>query len=82
MRLVEQETGRLLGTVDQSSAHGTAHAGAVYLHQGETYLVLSLDLADNVAVVVRRAVVLHLGPELTDIAITDERDHVLWATPR
>ena len=51
MRLVEQETGRLLGTVDQSSAHGTAHAGAVYLHQGETYLVLSLDLDDNVAVV-------------------------------
>ena len=53
MRLVEQETGRLLGTVDQSSAHGTAHAGACTSTEGETYLVLSLDLADNVAVVVK-----------------------------
>ncbi len=39
-------TGRLLGTVDQGSAHGTVHEGAVYLHQGETYLVETLDLDD------------------------------------
>ena len=44
------ETGRLLGTVDQGSAHGTVHTGAVYLHQGETYLVADLDLDENVAV--------------------------------
>ena len=83
VRLVEQDTGRLLGTVDQSSAHGTAHAGAVYLHQGETYLVLSLDLADNVAVVVRDEPSYSTSArELTDIAVTGERDHVLWGDAR
>jgi DEAD/DEAH box helicase domain-containing protein len=51
VRLVEAGTGRLLGTVDRSSAHSQAHTGAVYLHQGETYLVESLDLEDSVALV-------------------------------
>jgi DEAD/DEAH box helicase domain-containing protein len=47
--LVETATGRLLGTVDGGAAHVSVHAGAVYVHQGETYLVDSLDLTDQVA---------------------------------
>jgi DEAD/DEAH box helicase domain-containing protein len=47
--LVEEGTGRLLGTVDAAAAHATVHAGAVYVHQGETYLVASLDLDEQVA---------------------------------
>ena len=47
--LVEEGTGRLLGTVDGAAAHATVHEGAVYVHQGETYLVSSLDLAEQVA---------------------------------
>lgn len=53
IRLVEFDTGRLLGTVDASSAYSQAHAGAVYVHQGETYLVRALDLADGVALIER-----------------------------
>lgn len=49
--LVEQPTGRLLGTVDGFAAHRSAHPGAVYLHQGETYLVEDLDLEAGVALV-------------------------------
>ena len=49
MRIVEETTGRLIGTVDEPSAHVLAHAGAVYPHQGEMYLVSKLDLADGVA---------------------------------
>ena len=51
VRLVEEATGRLIGTMDEPSAHRYAHDGAVYLHQGESYLVSSLDLADRVALV-------------------------------
>ena len=51
--LVEEGTGRLLGTVDGAAAHATVHAGAVYVHQGETYLVSELDLEDQVARVAR-----------------------------
>ena len=49
MRVVEEGTGRLLGTVDAAAAHATVHDGAVYLHQGTTHVVSRLDLADSVA---------------------------------
>jgi DEAD/DEAH box helicase domain-containing protein len=51
VRVVEEATGRLIGTMDEPSAHRYVHDGAVYLHQGESYLVRSLDLADAVALV-------------------------------
>ncbi|SEG94527.1 DEAD/DEAH box helicase domain-containing protein [Actinacidiphila yanglinensis] len=53
IQVVEEGTGRLLGTVDASSAHTTVHEGAVHLHQGRTYLVRHLDLGDSVALVER-----------------------------
>jgi DEAD/DEAH box helicase domain-containing protein len=49
VRIVEAATGRLIGTVDEPSAHVLAHAGAVYQHQGDLYLIASLDLAEGVA---------------------------------
>ncbi len=49
--VVEGATGRLLGTVDHGSSHAMLHAGAVYLHQGASYLVDDLDLEDAVALV-------------------------------
>ncbi|WP_242625303.1 DEAD/DEAH box helicase [Krasilnikovia cinnamomea] len=49
--VVESATGRLLGTVDPGSAHVQLHTGAVYLHQGVSYLVDRLDLDDAVALV-------------------------------
>jgi DEAD/DEAH box helicase domain-containing protein len=51
VRLVESVTGRLLGTVDHSSAHSQAHTGAVYLHQGESYVVEALDHDEVLALV-------------------------------
>jgi DEAD/DEAH box helicase domain-containing protein len=51
VRVVEEATGRLVGTVDEPSAQLLVHDGAVYLHQGDSYLVSRLDLADRVALV-------------------------------
>jgi len=51
VRIVEAATGRLVGTVDEPSAHVQVHAGAVYPHQGEMYLVTQLDLEEYVALV-------------------------------
>ncbi|MFI1764584.1 DEAD/DEAH box helicase [Streptomyces sp. NPDC020800] len=51
VQVVEEGTGRLLGTVDAAAAHSTVHEGAVHLHQGRTYLVRSLDLEASVALV-------------------------------
>ncbi|MBC7290250.1 MAG: DEAD/DEAH box helicase, partial [Actinotalea sp.] len=51
VRVVEAATGRLLGTVDAGSADATVHPGAVYVHQGATFLVEELDLEQAVAMV-------------------------------
>lgn len=56
VQVVEAPTGRLLGTVDAGSADGQVHDGAVYVHQGTTFVVDHLDLTDRVALVVRRDV--------------------------
>jgi DEAD/DEAH box helicase domain-containing protein len=49
VRLVEQGTGTVIGTVDAARAPATVHAGAVYLHQGGTWVVTDLDLEGGVA---------------------------------
>ena len=51
VRVVESDTGRVLGTVDAWASHSTVHPGAVYLHQGVSYVVDALDLDDAVALV-------------------------------
>jgi DEAD/DEAH box helicase domain-containing protein len=51
--IVEAGTGALLGTVDESRAFLQVHAGAIYLHQGEQYEVVDLDLDRHVALVRR-----------------------------
>lgn len=56
VRVVEDGTGRLLGTVDRTSAASTLHMGAVYVHQGVTHLVTALDLDDAVASVVEQVI--------------------------
>jgi DEAD/DEAH box helicase domain-containing protein len=49
--VIESATGRLLGTVDAGSSHVQVHEGAVYLHQGVSYVVDRLDLGDASAIV-------------------------------
>lgn len=56
VRVVESVTGRLLGTVDAASADSTVHDGAVYVHQGASFVVDELRLEDGVALVTRRDV--------------------------
>lgn len=50
--IIERETGRVVGTVDENRADVAVHPGAVYLHQGETFVVDELDRADLRASVV------------------------------
>jgi DEAD/DEAH box helicase domain-containing protein len=51
VKICEASTGRLLGTVDVGSSHTTVHDGAVYLHQGDSYVVRQLDLQESIALV-------------------------------
>ena len=49
--IVEERTGAVLGTMEQSRVFRQAHAGAVYLHLGESYLVRRLDLDEHLVLV-------------------------------
>src|SRR5699024_3635382 len=49
--VVHREPGRMLGTEDAVRACARVHPGAVYLHQGQTYVVAELNLDDGVALV-------------------------------
>lgn len=54
VQVVEEGTGRLLGTVDAAAAHATVHEGAVYVHQGVSHLVSAYDIEGAVALVEER----------------------------
>jgi len=79
VRVVEEATGRLVGTMDEPSAHRFVHDGAVYLHQGESYLVGKLDLDDRVALVeCRDPGYSTQARDVTDIDAMAEHRRVRW----
>jgi DEAD/DEAH box helicase domain-containing protein len=47
--VVDMSTGSLMETVESSVAFFQVHPGAIYLHQGESYLITRLDLTNRVA---------------------------------
>jgi DEAD/DEAH box helicase domain-containing protein len=51
LRIADHRTGRVLGTIDDARSHTAVHPGAVYVHQGETYVVVTLDLDEGCALV-------------------------------
>lgn len=75
VQIVERGTGELIGTVDEPAADTTLHEGAVYLHQGDTFLVESLDLADATALVRRcRPDYVTFARQVTGIRVLDVGD--------
>ena len=49
--VIDTATGSVLGLVELERAFSTVHEGAVYLHLGESYRVLELDLTTRTALV-------------------------------
>jgi DEAD/DEAH box helicase domain-containing protein len=49
--IVDASTGAVLGLVERERAYSTVHEGAIYLHLGESYRVLGLDLDGRAALV-------------------------------
>jgi DEAD/DEAH box helicase domain-containing protein len=77
--VVEQATGRLVGTVDEPSAQLMVHDGAVYLHQGDSYLVSRLDLADRAALVEPGDPgYTTTARDVTEIEVRDVLRHMTW----
>jgi DEAD/DEAH box helicase domain-containing protein len=66
--------GLVIGTVEEAQAFQTVHPGAIYLHQGETYLVKDLDVKARIARVVPEELNYYTEPrEMTQITILAEK---------
>ena len=71
--ILEAGTGRLLGSAGVGQAPASVHPGAVYLHQGESYVVDSLDFEDGIAFVHSEDPgYTTFARELTDITVTGQ----------
>lgn len=69
--IIEADTGRLLGSTDVGRAPASVHPGAVYLHQGESYVVDSLDTEEGIAFVhAEDPGYATFAREITDIVVT------------
>ena len=68
--LIESGSGRLLETVEEANAFFQLHPGAVYLHQGEPYLVTELNLTARTAFAVPSGVPYYTQTkDITEISI-------------
>lgn len=77
--ILEAGTGRMLGNTEAGQAPATVHPGAVYLHQGESYVVDSLSLEDGVALVhAEDPGYSTYAREVTDITVTGPGERVFF----
>src|SRR5947209_6049929 len=77
--ILEADTGRLLGSAGVDQAPASVHPGAVYLHQGETYVVDSLDLQEGIAFVhAEDPGYATFARELTDIEVTGSGERLTF----
>lgn len=49
--IIDRSTGRVIGVVDEAAGDRTVHPGAVYLHQGDQWLIDEYDPAEHYALV-------------------------------
>jgi len=70
LAIIDTSTGSLLETIEASVALFQVHPGAIYLHQGESYQVIELDLANRTACAVPTNVSYYTqAKEITDLHI-------------
>ncbi len=77
--LIDTSTNQPLETVDVNYALFQMHAGAVYLHQGETYLVSELDLKSQTAYAEpKKASYYTVANDLTDLHILNTAERKIF----
>ncbi|GAA1139203.1 DEAD/DEAH box helicase [Ornithinicoccus hortensis] len=83
VRIVDSGTGGVLGTVDEPRAPSVVHTGAVYVHQGQPYVVTGLDLSDGSALVVPGDPGWSTqARSVSEFVVTGVREEVAWGPVR
>ena len=76
--VVDAVTGAVVGTVDGAAADSTVHEGAVYVHQGRSYVVV--ELTEEAAIAVEKAAIGYRtrARERSSVRIIAEREAREW----
>ena len=77
--VIDSPTGAVIGTVDGAAADSTVHEGAVYIHQGRSYVVT--ELTEEAALVTEKAAIGYRtrAREHSSVRIVGERDAQMWS---
>ncbi len=79
INIIEADTGALLGTMGSPQSHYQAHTGAVYVHQGTSYVVLELNEAEHCALVRRGTPDFYTtARDVTQIEVLESLRHEQW----
>jgi DEAD/DEAH box helicase domain-containing protein len=80
VRIVDTDTGQVIGDVDASKAHRQVHTGAMYLHQGRQLRVQELDLERHVALAeeARQVGITTRPRSTTDVCIVETLERRPW----
>ena len=79
LQIIETDTGQLLGSIGTSQAHQQTHPGAVYVHQGRSYLVDDLDLEHHLVSVTRAQPDFWTSArEVTTVSVIEEERSQQW----
>lgn len=80
MQIIDGDTGAILGSIGGEQAHSQTHPGAVYMHQGRTWVVEELDEEYATVVVVRAEPEYYTqARDVTDVEILAEDARVYSA---
>ncbi len=79
LELVDLASGAVIGSMDSNQALHQGHPGAIYTHQGQSYLVEELDLAEAV-ISLRKVLPTYYtqARDLTDISILTTERSLDW----
>ncbi|MGL3806960.1 DEAD/DEAH box helicase [Paeniglutamicibacter sp. R2-26] len=77
--IIESDTGALLGTMDSPQTHYQAHTGAIYVHQGASYVVDELNEPDHCVMVTRANPDFYTqARDITTVEVKDIERSVTW----
>ncbi|ROZ65589.1 DUF1998 domain-containing protein [Kocuria soli] len=79
LQIIETDTGQVLGSIGTGQAHQQTHPGAVYVHQGRSYVVDELDLEHHVVEVTRAHPDYYTtARDVTSVKVLEERRREVW----
>lgn len=79
LQIIEADTGTVIGTIGAAQVFSQAHPGAVYTHQGTSFLVQDLDLENRVVAVSRAHLDYYTtARELTEVTVLNTERSQRW----